>query len=274
MSETRPLQEPEAPPEIESGAVDALWRRWHEHQDGEAREGLIHLHLPFARMVAATLYARRTSNDVEFGDYLQLASIGMIEAMSRFDPGRGIPFRIFAAKRVQGAVLNGLIRLTEMNQQINAKMRLRDERLEAAKEMARERAEAADPVPSPARRADQLFRYLAEVGIGVALGILLEDTGMVDADAFQNRAEAPSPEISYFRKAEMRQLRSVLHDFVGQLSPQQQSVIRQHYLQEVPFDEIASRMGVTRGRISQLHRQGLLRLRELLADDARCDVSL
>ncbi|NJL18613.1 MAG: hypothetical protein HC938_17105, partial [Nitrospira sp.] len=41
-------------------------------------------------------------------DYVQNASIGLLEAISRFEPERGIPFAAFALPRVRGAVLNGL----------------------------------------------------------------------------------------------------------------------------------------------------------------------
>lgn len=252
-------------------AVQDLWMRWRRGADAEARDQLIRHYLPFARMMAATTYARRTHNDIEFAEYMQLASVGLIEAVDRFDPAQGVQFKTFASKRVHGAVLNGLTRLTEKNQQIAITMRLRQERLEAAKEAAAEAVEDTRAAGGT-RRADQLFRYLAEVGIGMALGILLEDTGMVDTEAFGNEASAPSPEISYFRRTEIRQMQQVMRDAVGRLSEQQKVVIRYHYLQEIPFDEIAATMGVTRGRISQLHRQGLLRLRELLSDDARCDV--
>ncbi|WP_307650310.1 sigma-70 family RNA polymerase sigma factor [Variovorax boronicumulans] len=256
----------------------ALWVRWRKEKDEAAREQLICHYLPYAKMVAATIYGRRTHNDVEFEDYLQLARVGLLEAVDRFEPGQGAQFKTFAAKRVQGSVLNGLTRLTEKNQQISVAMRLRQERLEAVKDAAAAPEEAPGDghaaAPAAPRSADKLFKYLAEVGIGLALGVLLEDTGMVDGEAFDANAHAPSPEVSYFRKTEILQLRTVLRDLVNQLSDQQKSVIRQHYLQEVPFDDIATLMGVTRGRVSQLHRQGLLRLRELLAKDARCDVSL
>lgn len=256
----------------------ALWVRWRKDRDEAAREQLISHYLPYARMVAATVYGRRTHNDIEFDDYLQLARVGLLEAVDRFEPGQGAQFKTFAAKRVQGAVLNGLTRLTEKNQQISVGMRLRQERLEAVKEAAAEEASQESSgggasVPNSSRSADKLFKYLAEVGIGLALGVMLEDTGMVDAEAFDGDGHTPSPEVSYFRKTEILQLRAVLRDLVGQLSEQQRSVIRHHYLQEIPFDEIAAAMGVTRGRVSQLHRQGLLRLRELLGKDARCDVS-
>ena len=253
----------------------ALWLRWRKEGDESARELLIDHYLPYARMMAAMVYGRRTHNDVEFEDYLQLARIGLLEAVDRFDPDQGAQFKTFATRRVQGSVLNGLIRLTEKNQQISARMRLRRERLEAVKEAASAEVlgDNASTFGDKAPGADKLFRYLAEVGIGIALGVLLEGTGMVDAEAFDNNGHAASPEVSYLRKSEILQLRTVLRGLVDRLGERQKTVIRYHYLQEIPFDEIARFMNITRGRVSQLHREGLSRLRELLGKDARCDVS-
>lgn len=263
----------------EQDVTAALWLRWKGEHDELAREQLICHYLPYAKMVAAMVYGRRTHNEVEFADYLQLARLGLLEAVDRFEPNQGVQFKTFASKRVHGAVLNGLVRLTEKSQQIGVSLRLRKERLEALKEAAADAGTGGDDASgeateAPPTGADSLFKYLAEVGIGLALGVLLEGTGMVDAEAFDNNDHAPSPEVSYFQKAGLLQLRKVLRDLVSQLSEQQKTVIHQHYLQEVSFGEIAARMGVTRGRVSQLHRLGLLRLRELLAKDARCDVSL
>jgi RNA polymerase sigma factor for flagellar operon FliA len=257
--------------------IAALWVCWHDGRDAAAREALICHYLPYAKMMACVVYGRRMHDEVEFDDYLQLARVGLVEAVDRFNPGQGAQFKTFAAKRVHGAVLNGLARFTEKSQQIGVRLRLRQERLGAIKEAAREgfagfvdggrhRPSTVDPA--------ELFRYLAEIGIGLAVGVLLEGTGMVDADAFESGQRAPSPELSYFRKNGLRQLQMELKGLIERLPEQQQTVIGQHYVQELPFDEIASIMGVKRARISQIHRQGLLRLRELLSDGApRCDVS-
>ncbi len=253
-----------------------LWTRWKEEGDAAARERLICLHLPYARMLAATLFGRRVHAGVEFGDYLQLARIGLMEAVDRFDPAQGASFKTFASKRIQGAVLNGLVRSTEMNQQSSVMARLRQERLEAAKEAAQDSAKDATKdvadASGPPNGPDALFRYLADVGIGLAIGVLLEDTGMIDADAFESDARVPSPEVSYFRKTEIQRLRETLRDMVGQLPEQQKKVVACHYLQEMPFDHIALLLRVTRARVAQLHRQGLSRLREMLDKDAHCDV--
>jgi len=53
---------------------------------GPICERLVAVHMGFARMQAATVYARRTFKGMEFGDYLQYATVGLIEAIDRFDP--------------------------------------------------------------------------------------------------------------------------------------------------------------------------------------------
>jgi len=274
------------------GGEAALWRHWRATQDPAARETLVQLHLPFARMMAAQTYGQRKHDEVGFDDYFQLAAMGLLDAIERYDPEQGALFRTFATKRVRGAILNGLERQTEKSQQIAVSKRLRQERLQQIKADAARAsdftatesvdggpgsegpgAEAA-PLAADKTPATTLFRYLAEVGIGLALGILLEDTGMVNTDTLDQVAEVPGPEISYFHRTELEALQQRVREAVAELKPQQQQVVRYHYLQEISFEDIARMMDVTRGRISQLHRQALLHLREHLRSPPSCDVSL
>ena len=242
-----------------------LWRHFRQDARPSAREALLAMHLPYARIVAASYYARRFHDEIEFGDYLQLASIGLLEAMERFDPDRGAQFRTFAARRMHGAILNGLERLTEKQQQISARQRMRAERAEALKEIASQRSGArAGGAP---RGVEQLAKYVAEVGLGLALSWLLEGTSMVDAP---DRAET----VPFYRSTEVRQLRERLLALVDTLPAQERTVIRSHYLQEMPFDAVAAMLNLTKGRISQIHKQALLRLRAGMSDDGQLDVSL
>lgn len=252
-----------------------LWHRWSKKGDRAAREQLIHQYSPYARIVAATYYARRTHNEVEFDDYLQLASVGLVEATDRFDAELGIQFKTFAARRMHGAILNGLERLTEKNQQIAVQKKLRRERLLSLKEDARRVEDLGKTTSSIGKPSHQevLFRYLAEVGIGLALGVLLDGTGMIEGQLDAESLQVGSPEVSYFRQTEIQHLQRLIRDSVQRLTTQEQTVIRSHYLQEVEFGEIASMMGVTKGRVSQIHRQGIVRLREILTQGQSCDVT-
>lgn len=248
----------------------ALWQQWRSGSDLAAREALLALHLPYARTVAATYYGRRLHDEIEFDDYLQYARVGMLEALGRYDPDQGAQFRTFAARRMHGAILDGLERFTEKQQQIAVRKRLQKDRVDAVKSAA-----ALEPQPGDASRrrgktrdGDDLFRYLAEVGIGLALCSLLEGTGMVDT----GDASVQAPAERHYEPVELAQLRRRLVDAVDCLTPQQRTVIRYHYIQEHPFEQIATQMAVTRGRVSQIHRQALLALRARLEAGPACDV--
>ena len=138
-----------------AGAELALWQAFRAAGDGAAREELVRMHLPFARVMAAHCYARRHHDEIGFDEYLQFASVGLLEAMERYDPGRGAQFRTFAARRMQGAILDGLEHLSEKQQQIALRQRLRAERLQAVRELAAGDGAAAAPT------AEQLLRFVA-----------------------------------------------------------------------------------------------------------------
>jgi len=265
MEHGPPLADPASP----DAALDegALWDRWRTSRDDAARNALLELHLPYARTVAATYFGRRMHDEIEFDDYLQHARIGLLEALERFDPARGAQFRTFAARRMHGAILDGIERSTEKQQQIAVRQRLRRERSEAVKEAAA--APAQEASRERPRDADGLFRYLADVGIGLAICHLLEGTGMVDAVDGGEAAAAERP----YQPVELAQLRRRLFGLVDGLVGQQRTVIRYHYLQDHSFEEVAALMGVTRGRVSQIHRQALATLRAELGKDPSCDVS-
>lgn len=247
-----------------------LWNRVRSLKDHGARDQLLAHYLPYARTVAAWYYARRFHNEIEFDDYLQFASLGMIEALDRFDPEVGVQFKTFASRRMHGAILNGLETMTEKQQQIAVHKRMRQERQDSIKgDIKKHRlahnAGRADRIA----HAEALFSHLAEVGIGIALAVLLEGTAMFDAN--DGGSDFKGPE-TYYRRTELRQLRRRLLDHIDTLKPQARHVIRCHYLQELPFDEIAQSLGVTKGRVSQIHREALLALRTCLGEKSGCDV--
>jgi RNA polymerase sigma factor FliA len=227
----------------------ALWEQWRETRSEQAHGQLAALYGDYARIVAASYYARRFHDEIEFAEYSQFAYVGLLEAIERFDPAFGVQFRTFAARRMHGAILDGVEKLTEKQQQIAAVRRLRAQR----KDSLLEEGEAA-PV---SRTPEQVLRFVSEIGLGLAVSWLLEGTGMVDGG---ERSET----MQFYQSVELRQLRERLLQLVKDLPAQQSRVISAHYLQEIPFEEIAQSMGLSKGRISQIHKQALATLRASL----------
>ena len=266
----------QSPSLSDAAALEAeLWTRWRDLQDANARDELIRLFMPLARTLAAISFKGRFNDDVEFADYMQLACVGLVESVDRFNPHQGVPFKSYAAHRVRGAILNGLEKETEKNQQLAAQKRIRKDRIESLKNDAQASLGFASlgSKPGSLKAQQDLLSYLAEVGIGLALGVLLEDSAMMVDDESADTSELASPEVSYFRKSETLRLREILRASIDRLAEQEQRVIRYHYQQEVSFEEVGKLLDVSRSRVSQLHRQALTKLRTSLGQGPPCDVA-
>lgn len=234
-----------------------LWDRWRRARDDDARDALLAMHMPYARVVAATYYRKRTGDDVDFQDFLQLASVGLVESIDRFDPSHGVQFRTYASRRMHGALLDGLERMTERQQQNAARARLEQQR--------RSSIEAGSEDAGSRRTPEQLLQYVAEAGLAFALSWLLDGTGLLQvADTTESHP--------FYRSVELKQLRDRILELVQSLPPQERKVVHGHYFQQQLFEEIAESMQLTKGRISQIHRRALTRLRDALDERPQREV--
>ncbi|HEV7913041.1 MAG TPA: sigma-70 family RNA polymerase sigma factor [Albitalea sp.] len=214
-------------------------------------DGLVVAHLPLVRIIAARLYRMRWNQSVEFDEYCQMGAVGLVEAARRFDPSRGAEFGTFASWRIGGAILNGLARSTELHQQIASRKRLVDSRTAS---LAEDGATVQDA------SLEAALARLAKVAVGLAVGFMLEGTGMFDDGQAVTRFDG-------YASIAVRQLRTRLRTAVAFLPWQERRVLEGHYFQQQAFVEIADDLGLTRGRISQIHKSALERLRAVLARD-------
>ncbi|MFN8163297.1 MAG: SigB/SigF/SigG family RNA polymerase sigma factor [Solirubrobacterales bacterium] len=96
--QTRRTQQ--APPGPGEGLASErlLWRRLREQGDAVAREELVRRYLPFAKNLAL----RYRGASESFDDLLQVANLGLVNAIDRFEPERGTPFAAFASPTILG----------------------------------------------------------------------------------------------------------------------------------------------------------------------------
>ncbi len=97
--EKRAARNPSAP-ELGDGLASerVLWAQFAANHDEATREELVRRYLPFARNLAL----RYRGASESFDDLLQVANLGLVNAIDRFDPGRGTPFAAFAAPTILG----------------------------------------------------------------------------------------------------------------------------------------------------------------------------
>ena len=176
---------------------------------------------------------------------MQLAVVGLMESMHRFECGRGVQFKTFCTPRINGAILDGLEKLSEKQQQIAFMKRVRQERVESLQKI-----DSKD-------YQQRVLSDLGDIGVGIAIGFILDGTGMV------LQAEAVTPDRAY-ASLELAQLRSWIWSLTQQLNAKEMEVVKAHYQNELPFETVAKNMDLTKGRISQIHKQAIEKLRSLM----------
>jgi RNA polymerase sigma factor for flagellar operon FliA len=242
-----------------SGARDSsmerdTWMRYIASRDAQLRLHLLDLHLPFARMIAAKLFARRGGLHADFADYMQSATLGLLEAMERFDPSLGIPFERYAACRIRGAVLDTLSRLSEVHAQVTGH------------NAWQERTASLSNGRLDASAEDGGLNQMADLALELGIGILLLDAGAGCADT-------EHVDLGAYADRERRELAQVFAHLVRKLPPDEARVVRCHYFCGIAFEAIAAMTQVSRARVSQLHRKALQRLRTLYRAENGVDFS-
>lgn len=217
-----------------------LWLRYRNSNDHQARDRLFLHYVPWASAIAKNVHHKVRAYSADRSDFIQNATIGLLEAMSRFDPSRGIAFRAYATPRVRGAVFNGLRAILGDRATPSEESRL-TYRLQHIASDDREESAFTSVVDS-----------IVELGIGLLLDEAA-DTGSV------SRGDG----LSY---AQSREMEARVGAAVAELPDRLKLLIQSYYFQFVPFHELASQLGVTKGRISQLHKSALQKLRQSLRE--------
>jgi RNA polymerase sigma factor for flagellar operon FliA len=142
----------------------------------------------------------------------------------------------YAKLRVQGAVFNGVrVFLTGVDRGTVTQ---------------RSQDRLASLAPDTESEPD-LLGVLIDTVASLGAGYLLEQSSPCSAEGLQ-------------REVENRQLGRLLAGALESLSERERLVLTAHYLNHVPFNVVAAQIGLTKGRISQLHRSGLINLRRIL----------
>ncbi len=242
--------QPEAEPESEEAA---LWTAFKVEGSLLARERLFSRHAAFARNIARRHHRERSRGDIDPLDVQQLAFAGLLEALDNFDPRQGVPFRPFAAHRISGSVRDGIVRMNEMREQLSWHHRTRRERLQSLSDANADSATTSEAMAK-----------LAEIAVGLALGFMLEGTGLFAPGDDGEESARPAANTAYDSLA-WSEIVSRLHSELSVLPEREQVILRQHYLNGVGFEDLAVLLGLTKGRVSQLHRAALLQLRKRMS---------
>jgi RNA polymerase sigma factor for flagellar operon FliA len=239
--------------------LETLWDRHGLHPDDSTRNALVEAYQGLVGEVVRR-FASRLPRNVDRGDLLTAANVGLMAAVTSFDPARGVPFEAYGERRIKGALLDEL-RVQDWlprpwRQRIEQHKRA-VERLRAELGRAPRDEEVADALELPVADYQALFGtgfpgaptggYQGDETDDDPLGAL----GVVP----DTRGDAP----------DVRLTREELLGLVAQkLTEQEYRIVYLKYWEELPMREIGQLTGLSESRVCKIHARLIDRLQERL----------
>ncbi len=239
----------------------ALFMRWQQDGDETAREALVERFMPLARSLARRY--RRSSEPLE--DLFQIASLGLLKAIDRYDSERGHPFPAFAVPTVLGEMrryfrdAGWAVHVPRGAQERALKVRGAQERI------TNERGRAPT--------VGQLAEYL-ELGTEDVLDALqvIQAYETVSLDAPRPGTDSEGAGASYGeslggedKRYELVELDATLSCALEHIPRRERAILRMRFLEDLTQTEIAERVGISQMQVSRLLRRSLEQLRALAA---------
>ena len=256
-----PLLTPEEEKELATRLV--------EHGDGTAARKLIEANL---RLVVKIAYEYRRAHK-NLLDLVQEGNVGLIQAVSKFDPYRGVKLSSYAAFWIRAYILKFILNnwrlvkigTTQAQRKLFFNLRKEREKLEQLG-FTPSAALLAEKLDVPEKEVVEMERRLAapEASLDAPLGSADDEGTRTRLDYLPSDDERPDRAVAQNEFAQL--LRGKLEAFAATLQGREQTIFRERWLAEEPLtlQEIGDRYSVSRERARQLEKRMLDRLKKYL----------
>lgn len=234
----------EQPQEQEECLSRHLWERYRTSPTSELRWELFEHYQSFAQSIAYHLYAMRPVKNVDSQEYVQAAYLALLESIDKYKSDDERFFTLYAGKRIRGTVIRQVSKTSEVLEQLLTRKRMVQERTRSL---------------LSSEGATESLEFLADVTVQLAIGFLAEELSFF---------ESPGKKVNIvgelYEANAGREVLDEIFENIDKLPPKMRDVMHLHYVEGVEFAEVASRMELSRSRVSQLHQQALKSLQEAL----------
>jgi len=242
-----------------------MWTRYKAEADANVRDSLILHYSPLVKYVASRVAVGLPQN-VEQSDLVSYGMFGLIDAIDKFEPGRGFKFETYAISRIKGAILDELRSIDWVPRSVRAKVRSIEKayaKLEARHHRSPTDDEVATELGWTETQFQQNLSQISTVGLAALDEILVVggDRGetLTLGDTIADGSHGP---MGAFEVAELRQL---LAQAINGMPEREKIVLTLYYYENLTLQEIGKVLGVTESRLCQIHTRAVLQLCHRLA---------
>lgn len=247
-----------------SATISNIWTNFATTRDPALRDELITIYAPLVRFVVGRL-GIPPSCILDTDDLLSCGTIGLINAIDRYDPARGSRFESFATTRIRGAVIDHLRSLNWLPRTAMTRIRQMEYAI-ANLEQRLGRPPREEEIAAEAHISTSRYRQMLQeagtivLSLDAPLGSLAQEEGLTSLADLLEDERSPEPD----EQVETQELMALLHVALNELPERERMLLALYYREELTMKEISKIMNVSESRVCQLHIQAILRLRNAL----------
>jgi RNA polymerase sigma factor FliA len=228
------------------------------------REQLILEHMPQIKYIAQRISAKLPSH-VELNDLVGAGVLGLLDAIEKFDPSRGVKFKTYAELRIKGAILDSLRNLDWAPRSLRKKSKDLERTYKDLEQRLGRPASDKEVSDEMGITLDEFYELVDQIK-GLNLGSFQELAAQNDDKNSEPLVKyvPDAPQLDPFFVFHKSEIRNILGGAIDALPKKERLVVSLYYYDELTMKEIGKVLGVNESRVSQLHTKAMLRLRTKL----------
>ncbi|OGV96869.1 hypothetical protein A2W24_01765 [Microgenomates group bacterium RBG_16_45_19] len=247
--------------------VQADWDTYHKTKDLKVRDRIVEAYLPLVKSVAGRM-SLGFPKSVELDDLVSTGVLGLMEALSNFDPQRGVKFETYAVPRIRGAILDELRALDWVPRSTRAKSRMVERSTSKLENRLGRTPTAAELAKNLKVSAQEVYETLHDVSGAVMLSL---DEMVYKEDDNRQVPRVETLEAEHHENVlgdiELKELKAYLGTALHHITEQERLVLSLYYYEELTLKEIGEVMQISESRVSQIHTKAVMKLRNLIREN-------
>ncbi len=242
---------------------ERLWIEYNHSRTSVIREQIIIEYVPLVKVVAGRLAIYLGSN-VEYDELVSYGIFGLIDAIDKFDYGKGIKFETYASLRIRGSILDQIRKMDWIPRSVRQKQKAIDAAIKKLETEVGPNYTDDDVARELGITESEYVNWMGQTNVSNISS--LEDF-MEQGNEIKNSSNPVYMRIEPENVACEKELKETLMQALESLTEKEKNVVLFYYYEELTLKEISRVMDVSESRVSQLHSKALKKMRTFLGDD-------
>jgi RNA polymerase sigma factor for flagellar operon FliA len=253
-------------------SVAQAWDEFKMNASAPARDSLILNYSPLVKYVAGRVAVGLPAN-IDQADLVSYGIFGLIDAIEKYEPSRGIKFETYAISRIRGAIIDELRAIDWVPRSVRSKARAVEKAysiLENKLKRPPSDGEIAEEMDISVDELNTIYTQLSTVSL-----IALDELMSVDGERGDKLSLVDTLEdtktVGPMEAFESEEMKDILADAINRLPEREKIVITLYYYEGLTLAQIGEVLGVTESRICQMHTKAVLALKGKITEVTSID---